>query len=36
MEEKFYSACELRYIREEGYEPSQAARSVWKKEKMAA
>jgi hypothetical protein len=25
MEEKSYSDCELRYIREEGYEPSQAA-----------
>ena len=25
MEEKFYSDCELKYIREEGYEPSKAA-----------
>ena len=32
MEEKSYSDCELRYIREEGYEPSRAAEICAKEE----
>ncbi len=32
MEEKSYSDCELRYIREEGYEASQAAEICAKEE----
>jgi hypothetical protein len=32
MDEKSYSDCELRYIREEGYEPSRAAEICAKEE----